>query len=68
MYAPACRSRGKGIAREGLRLLMDYAIDALGIAVFVAKILESNAASRSLFASLGYEQVQLTAALAVLLQ
>ncbi|KAG2499865.1 hypothetical protein HYH03_002156 [Edaphochlamys debaryana] len=47
-------SRGKGIAKEALRLLMAYAHKELGVKRFVAKIHEVNEPSRKLFEGLGY--------------
>jgi RimJ/RimL family protein N-acetyltransferase len=50
-------SRRKGIAREALRAMMAYAVEALGARTFRAKIGFANEASRSLFARLGFEEV-----------
>ena len=53
----ASSSRGKGIAKESLQIMMHYAYQTLGINLFVAKIGESNEASRKLFTQLGFEQI-----------
>lgn len=50
-------SRRRGLAREALTLLMAYAISALNITRFVAKIGEANLASVALFRGLGYVEV-----------
>lgn len=48
------QSRRRGIAREAVSLMMAWASDALGVKRFVAKIGVNNAASLSLFDSLGF--------------
>ncbi|GIL81992.1 hypothetical protein Vretimale_1554 [Volvox reticuliferus] len=49
-------SRGKGLAKEALRLLMAYATRELGVKRYVAKIHEVNQPSRSLFEGLGFTE------------
>ncbi|PNH12418.1 N-acetyltransferase 9-like protein [Tetrabaena socialis] len=49
-------SRGKGLAKEALRLLMAYASRELGVKRYVAKIHEVNAESRRLFEGLGFKE------------
>jgi len=49
------KCRRKGLARESLALLMNYAIDELKINCFIAKISVDNVASRNLFESLGFQ-------------
>jgi RimJ/RimL family protein N-acetyltransferase len=51
------QSRGKGLAKEILTLLMGYAIKNLNLNKFVARIGEDNQASRNLFTTLGYVQI-----------
>eukprot|EP00271_Cylindrocystis_brebissonii_P023280 TRINITY_DN9580_c0_g2_i2.p1 TRINITY_DN9580_c0_g2~~TRINITY_DN9580_c0_g2_i2.p1 ORF type:complete len:139 (-),score=17.94 TRINITY_DN9580_c0_g2_i2:152-511(-) len=52
------QSRGRGLAKEALRLLMSYALSPpLSVHTFRAKIGETNSASLRLFQSLGYEEV-----------
>ncbi|KAG1664190.1 hypothetical protein FOA52_011368 [Chlamydomonas sp. UWO 241] len=51
-------SRRKGIAREALSLFMAYAAAELRVTTFRAKILEDNAPSLSLFASLGFAETK----------
>jgi len=50
-------SRGKGLAKESLKLLMVYAVQNLNTAKFIAKIGEENGESRNLFKKLNYDQV-----------
>ncbi|KAH7576648.1 hypothetical protein JRO89_XS01G0124100 [Xanthoceras sorbifolium] len=45
-------SRGKGLAKESVLMMMAYAVENFGIQVFRAKIGESNGASLSLFRKL----------------
>ena len=52
------KSRRKGIAREALRLMMNYAASDLNVNSFVAKILEVNEPSIALFQSLGYHEIK----------
>ncbi|PVU89565.1 hypothetical protein BB559_005062 [Furculomyces boomerangus] len=47
--------RGKGIASEALKILMCYALKALGISKFYCRILEKNVQSIKLFSNLGYK-------------
>ncbi|WP_182353572.1 GNAT family N-acetyltransferase [Flaviflexus huanghaiensis] len=49
-------SRGRGIGRKALNLLLRYMFDELGLEVAVADVLEGNRASRALFKSLGFVQ------------
>ncbi|KAK3184492.1 hypothetical protein Dsin_031778 [Dipteronia sinensis] len=51
------KSRGKGLAKESVLMMMSYAVENFGIQVFRAKIGESNGASLSLFRKLGFEDV-----------
>jgi len=48
------RSRGKGLAKEALGLMTEYAASRLGVQRFVAKILDSNTTSLKLFRSIGF--------------
>ncbi|XP_065875628.1 GCN5-related N-acetyltransferase 9 isoform X2 [Euphorbia lathyris] len=52
-----CNSRGKGLGKESVVMMMTYAIQSLGIHVFRAKIGESNGKSLNLFYQLGFEEV-----------
>ncbi|GLI69014.1 hypothetical protein VaNZ11_013553 [Volvox africanus] len=49
-------SRGKGLAKEALCLLMAYATRELGVKRYVAKIHEVNQPSRGLFEGLGFTE------------
>ncbi|KAH0934672.1 hypothetical protein HID58_011789 [Brassica napus] len=49
------RSRGKGIGKESVLMMMAYAVKNLEIHKFTAKIGDSNTASLSLFRKLGFE-------------
>ncbi|GLC38962.1 hypothetical protein PLESTB_000466000 [Pleodorina starrii] len=49
-------SRGKGLAKEALRLLMAYASRELGVKRYIAKIHEVNGPSRRLFEGLGFTE------------
>ncbi|XP_065875629.1 GCN5-related N-acetyltransferase 9 isoform X3 [Euphorbia lathyris] len=51
------KSRGKGLGKESVVMMMTYAIQSLGIHVFRAKIGESNGKSLNLFYQLGFEEV-----------
>ncbi|PIN17528.1 putative phosphoglucosamine acetyltransferase [Handroanthus impetiginosus] len=51
------RSRGKGLAKESVLLMMAFAIENFGIHVFHAKIGESNEASLNLFQKLGFKKI-----------
>ncbi|XP_050208222.1 uncharacterized protein LOC126657560 [Mercurialis annua] len=50
------KSRGKGLGKESVLMMMAYAIQDLGIHVFRAKIGESNSSSLHLFRKLGFEE------------
>ncbi|CBI28405.3 hypothetical protein VitviT2T_018085 [Vitis vinifera] len=50
------KSRGKGLGKEAILMMMAFAIETLGIHVFRAKIGESNQASLNLFRKLGFEE------------
>jgi RimJ/RimL family protein N-acetyltransferase len=50
-------SRGKGLGKEAVNLMMVFGCQQLGITKFVAKIGESNEASLHLFRSLGFQDV-----------
>ncbi|KZV31346.1 hypothetical protein F511_05450 [Dorcoceras hygrometricum] len=50
------RSRGKGLAKESVRLMMAFAIKNFGILIFRAKIGESNDASLNLFQKLEFKR------------
>ena len=52
------RSRRKGLARQALQMMMQYAIRELKCTKFVAKIGDTNQASLSLFENLGFHQVK----------
>ncbi|XP_002885775.2 N-acetyltransferase 9-like protein [Arabidopsis lyrata subsp. lyrata] len=49
------RSRGKGLGKESVLMMMAYGVKNLEIHKFTAKIGESNTASLSLFRKLGFE-------------
>lgn len=49
-------SRRKGLAKEALQVMMRYAIENLHHRAFLAKILDHNTPSLSLFRSLGYTE------------
>ncbi|WCJ37471.1 N-acetyltransferase 9-like protein [Euphorbia peplus] len=51
------KSRGKGLGKESVVMMMTYAIENLGIHVFRAKIGDSNGKSLNLFHQLGFEEV-----------
>ncbi|KAL9457374.1 hypothetical protein AB3S75_006423 [Citrus x aurantiifolia] len=51
------KSRGKGLAKEAVLMMMAYAVENFGIHVFRAKIGESNGASLRLFQKLGFEDI-----------
>ena len=53
---PAARRRG--FAREAVAALLRYGAERLGVRGFVAKIAEDNAASRALFAGLGFVEAK----------
>ncbi|XP_021661059.2 GCN5-related N-acetyltransferase 9 isoform X2 [Hevea brasiliensis] len=50
------KSRGKGLGKESVLMMMAYAIQNLGIHIFRAKIGELNGASLNLFHKLGFEK------------
>ncbi|VVB05499.1 unnamed protein product [Arabis nemorensis] len=50
------RSRGKGLGKESVLMMMAYAVKNLEIHKFTAKIGDSNTASLSLFRKLGFEE------------
>ncbi|KAK4577086.1 hypothetical protein RGQ29_027550 [Quercus rubra] len=50
------KSRGKGLGKESVLLMMAFAVASLGIHIFRAKIGESNGASLTLFRKLGFEE------------
>ncbi|RYR06465.1 hypothetical protein Ahy_B05g073796 [Arachis hypogaea] len=49
-------SRGKGLGKESVLIMMAFSIESLGINVFRVKIGESNEASLNLFKKLGFVQ------------
>ncbi|XP_022758948.1 N-acetyltransferase 9-like protein [Durio zibethinus] len=51
------KSRGKGLGKESVLMMMAYAVQNFGIHVFRVKIGESNGSSLSLFQKLGFEEV-----------
>ncbi|KAJ1675221.1 N-acetyltransferase 9, partial [Spiromyces aspiralis] len=51
------KSRGMGIGREAVQIMMHYAITKLGTKRFIAKILSKNKPSISLFISLGFTEI-----------
>ncbi|KAL8477926.1 hypothetical protein ACS0TY_030001 [Phlomoides rotata] len=50
------KSRGKGLAKESVLLMMAFAVKNFGIHIFRAKISETNEASISLFKKLGFKE------------
>ncbi|KAL3528148.1 hypothetical protein ACH5RR_012804 [Cinchona calisaya] len=50
------KSRGKGLGKEAVLMMMAFAVENFGIHVFRAKIGESNIASVGLFRRLGFEK------------
>ncbi|KAK7260714.1 hypothetical protein RIF29_26986 [Crotalaria pallida] len=50
------KSRGKGLGKESVLMMVAFAIEKLGINVFRVKIGESNGASLNLFKKLGFVQ------------
>ncbi|KAF7824902.1 N-acetyltransferase 9-like protein [Senna tora] len=50
------KSRGKGLGKETVMMMMAFAIEKLGINIFRAKIGESNEASLNMFQKLGFVQ------------
>ncbi|CAA0837020.1 Acyl-CoA N-acyltransferases (NAT) superfamily protein [Striga hermonthica] len=51
------KSRGKGLAKESVLLMMAFAVTNFGMLVFRAKIGESNEASLNLFKKLGFKVI-----------
>nr|ADK92874.1 RimL/acetyltransferase-domain protein [Hypericum perforatum] len=51
------KSRGKGLGKETVLMMMAYAVQNLGIHVFRSKIGETNGASLQLFHKLGFAEV-----------
>ncbi|XP_052178246.1 uncharacterized protein LOC127792008 isoform X1 [Diospyros lotus] len=51
------KSRGKGLGKEAILMMMRFAIENFSIHVFRAKIGESNEASLSLFWKMGFKEV-----------
>ncbi|CAI0383583.1 unnamed protein product [Linum tenue] len=51
------KSRGKGLGKESVLMMMAYAIESLGIHMFRVKIGEANGSSLHLFQKLRFEQV-----------
>lgn len=50
------KSRGKGLGKESVLMMMTFAVQNLSINIFRAKIGESNKASISLFQKLGFKE------------
>ncbi|XP_038705109.1 N-acetyltransferase 9-like protein isoform X2 [Tripterygium wilfordii] len=50
------KSRGKGLGKESVLMMMAYVVEKLRINVFRAKIAESNGASLIMFRKLGFEE------------
>ncbi|KAL8031073.1 hypothetical protein ABFX02_13G002000 [Erythranthe guttata] len=50
------KSRGKGLAKESILLMMAFAVENFGIHIFRAKIGQSNEASLNLFKKLGFKE------------
>ncbi|GAB4825266.1 hypothetical protein Ancab_008138 [Ancistrocladus abbreviatus] len=48
------KSRGKGLGKESVLMMMAFAVETLGIHTFRAKIGESNRASLDMFCKLGF--------------
>ncbi|KAL6999938.1 GCN5-related N-acetyltransferase 9 [Sarracenia purpurea var. burkii] len=51
------KSRGKGLGKEAVLLMMTFAVENFAIHIFRAKIGEYNEASLSLFQKLGFKEV-----------
>ncbi|GAB5033297.1 n-acetyltransferase 9 [Nannochloropsis oceanica] len=56
------RARGKGMGKEGVGMMMRYAVDKLGVKRFYCKISEDNLTSLRMFEGLGYVRVAYVAA------
>ncbi|KAJ7964736.1 N-acetyltransferase 9-like protein [Quillaja saponaria] len=48
------KSRGKGLGKESVLMMMAFAVEKLGIKIFRSKIGESNGASLNLFKKMGF--------------
>ncbi|GMP66617.1 hypothetical protein CsSME_00026905 [Camellia sinensis var. sinensis] len=51
------KSRGKGLGKESVLMMMAFAVENLAIRIFRAKIGESNESSLILFKKLGFQEV-----------
>lgn len=51
------KSRGKGLGKESILMMMAFAVENFRIHIFRVKILGSNGASLNLFRKLGFEEV-----------
>uniref|UniRef100_A0A2P2J7W9 N-acetyltransferase domain-containing protein n=1 Tax=Rhizophora mucronata TaxID=61149 RepID=A0A2P2J7W9_RHIMU len=51
------KSRGKGLGKESVLMMMAFATEKIGIHTFRAKIGESNGASLKLFQKMGFKEV-----------
>ncbi|XP_020241691.1 N-acetyltransferase 9-like protein isoform X2 [Asparagus officinalis] len=49
------KSRGKGLGKESVLMMMEFAVDKYGIQTFCVKIGETNTASLGLFRKLGFK-------------
>ncbi|XP_062150740.1 GCN5-related N-acetyltransferase 9 isoform X2 [Alnus glutinosa] len=54
------KSRGKGLGKESILIMMAFAVENLGICIFRAKIGDSNGASLTLFQKLVTLELQVT--------
>ncbi|CAL5403368.1 unnamed protein product [Camellia sinensis] len=54
---PKSDSRGKGLGKESVLMMMAFAVENLAIRIFRAKIGESNESSLILFKKLGFQEV-----------
>ncbi|KAJ6319474.1 hypothetical protein OIU78_014986 [Salix suchowensis] len=50
------KSRGKGLGKKSVLMMMAYAVQELGIHVFRAKIGESNGSSLHMFLNMGFQE------------
>ncbi|KAI4308476.1 hypothetical protein L6164_031550 [Bauhinia variegata] len=55
------KSRGKGLGKQSVLMMMAFAIEKLGIDTFEAKIGESNKASLNMFKKLGFVEISRSA-------
>ncbi|CAO2814244.1 unnamed protein product [Amaranthus hypochondriacus] len=55
------KSRGKGLGKEAVMMMMAFSVENLGIHTFRAKIGESNQASLDLFHKLGFQDSSFSA-------